>query len=406
MRKVAGWLAAAISIVIGICCVLAASYAFAPLAPSLVLLALVPLVAGVLVVWLLVRPIARRMGWPARRAATIVVAATLAPFAALAAWVASTPLPFAGPPTPDPRGVPTFVTLPTGSRLATWTLSGAGARRRTPVIFLHGGPGFYAKRRDFEMGAAFRATGFDTVYYDQAGSGASGDLPVADYTMARQVADLDALRARLGAKRMVLWGESWGAMVAARYAHAHPDRTAGAVFSSPGEYPGMGEVASDFSGVRANPEPSRPPQAMILYVLLTRAPHLAESWMDQRTARGVSTALSLSTLGQPGPRCRSAPWDSRPRPATSSTSVYALRRYMLDEFAQAPPPARRFDLPALIVRGSCEFHPEVVTRRYAEAFPRARFVRVPGAGHTLLDHEDAFVRAAEAFAREQLRTVS
>ncbi|WP_317986001.1 hypothetical protein [Streptomyces sp. 5-10] len=41
------------------------------------------------------------------------------------------------------------------------------------------------------------------------------------YTVARQVADLEAARRRIGANRVVLLGSSWGATLAAEYMAAH-----------------------------------------------------------------------------------------------------------------------------------------------------------------------------------------
>jgi len=297
------------------------------------------------------------------------------------------------------------VKLPTGSRLATWSLRGDGTRKRTPVLFLHGGPGYYVKPRDLRMGAAFRRAGFDTFYHDQAGSGASGDLPTADYTVARQVADIEALRQHLGAERLVLWGESWGAVVAAHYALAHPDRLAGAVFTSPGEYPGQREVEFDFSRVMPSRAPSRAPQMMVLYLLLTRAPQLAESWMDQQTARRVSSAIQVAELKNPGPRCKGSVWDRRPRQRIADSSVYTLRRVLLNGFAQPAPPPRSFEVPALIVRGACDFIPDIAARRYTEAYRGAALLTVQGAGHSLLDHEADFEKAAEGFARAKINTL-
>ncbi|MFJ8440454.1 alpha/beta fold hydrolase [Kitasatospora griseola] len=48
------------------------------------------------------------------------------------------------------------------------------------------------------------------------------------------VDDLEAVRQRLGAERMVLIGASWGGTLAAEYLAAHPDRVAQVVFTSPG----------------------------------------------------------------------------------------------------------------------------------------------------------------------------
>jgi proline iminopeptidase len=102
-----------------------------------------------------------------------------------------------------------------------------GNPRGRPVLFLHGGPGAGAgavHRRFFDP-AAFRV-----VLFDQRGAGRSRPLgETAANTTPDLVADIEALRTRLGLARWLLFGGSWGSTLAIAYAQAHPDRVAGAV---------------------------------------------------------------------------------------------------------------------------------------------------------------------------------
>jgi pimeloyl-ACP methyl ester carboxylesterase len=167
----------------------------------------------------------------------------------------------------------------------------------------------------------------------------------------------------------------------------------------------MGEVAFDYSNVMPSPEVDRPPSAMVLYSLLTFAPQLAEDWMDQTAARKASGASQVQELRGPGPRCKGSKWDGKPRLRTAESSVYTLRRLLLDSFAQPAPESRRFDIPAMIVRGNCDFIPAIVAERYQQAYPKARLVTVAGAGHSLLDHEATFVTDSAIFAAQDLSGV-
>ena len=115
--------------------------------------------------------------------------------------------------------------LTDSSRLAVdggsiwYRVTGNGAG--TPVILLHGGPGFashYLK--------ALEALGDDrmVVRYDQLGSGKSD--PTSDttlFTVAHFVDQLEALRSHLGLERVHLYGHSWGTMLAVEYYRAHPE---------------------------------------------------------------------------------------------------------------------------------------------------------------------------------------
>ena len=108
--------------------------------------------------------------------------------------------------------------------------------RALPVIAVNGGPGLshtYMVQNDmWERIAQHRLV----VFYDQRGTGASKHVqPGAPQTMDAQVADLDAVRARLGLDKIALVGDSYGGLLSMAYAAAHPEHVAKLVLSdSPG----------------------------------------------------------------------------------------------------------------------------------------------------------------------------
>ena len=118
-----------------------------------------------------------------------------------------------------------FVPVP-GGRLFSRAL-GAGPT----VIAVHGGPDFDHEYLRPELDVL--ASAARLVYYDQRGRGRSfaGDVPPV--TIASEVADLDAVRAAVGANRAVVLGHSWGALVALEYAWAHPERVTSLVLMNP-----------------------------------------------------------------------------------------------------------------------------------------------------------------------------
>jgi len=89
-----------------------------------------------------------------------------------------------------------------------------------PVVFLHGGPGAGASaahRRFFDP-AAFRI-----VVFDQRGAGRSHPHgSIADNTTAHLVADIETLRMARGIDAWIVFGGSWGSTLALAYAQAHP----------------------------------------------------------------------------------------------------------------------------------------------------------------------------------------
>lgn len=96
-----------------------------------------------------------------------------------------------------------------------------------PALFLHGGPGSQTRplhRRFFDPGF------YRIVLADQRGCGRS--VPpgrTEENTTAHLVADIEAVRERLGLGRILLFGGSWGAALALAYATTHPERVAAMV---------------------------------------------------------------------------------------------------------------------------------------------------------------------------------
>ena len=102
------------------------------------------------------------------------------------------------------------------------------------VLLLHGGPGAtheYLQACDSYLLAA----GVEYYYYDQLGS-AYSDQPDDDslWEVDRFVDEVEQVRQALGLERdsFVLYGQSWGGILAIEYALAHPDRLKGLVISN------------------------------------------------------------------------------------------------------------------------------------------------------------------------------
>ncbi len=96
-----------------------------------------------------------------------------------------------------------------------------------PVVFLHGGPGVGLSdyhRRFFDP-ARYRI-----VLFDQRGAGRSTPhAELRENTTWHLVADIEAIRERLGIERWVTFGGSWGSTLALAYAQKHPERVLGLV---------------------------------------------------------------------------------------------------------------------------------------------------------------------------------
>lgn len=102
-----------------------------------------------------------------------------------------------------------------------------GNPKGIPVVFLHGGPGSGCEsyhRRFFDPDK------YRIILFDQRGCGRSSPhAELANNTTQALVADMEAIRERLGVDQWLVFGGSWGSTLGLVYAETHPERVLGLV---------------------------------------------------------------------------------------------------------------------------------------------------------------------------------
>ncbi len=325
----------------------------------------------------------------------------------------------------------TLETVPAVPDAAEWTLDDstrlayvkvaatADSGRTTPVVVLHDGPGLPllsfladAGRRPYDVLAG---QGFDVYYYDQRGAGLSSrnDLRRQPaYSVSMHVADLDAVRARIGAERLVLAGTGWGASLALQYLLAHPSRVERLILESPGAmwpaaWPELipATARARLTDVQASALAAlqRPPLRLVLGRMMAdisrpAAHTFIEDWeADQWWTRLLTESWRL---GQPNLTCRDDPMQGVP---PLRGAGFFVNSYTLADAARLPDPRpalRTQPVDALIIRGSCDYVDGRVASEYLDVLPGARHVAIPSAGHhAWLEQPALFDAAVTAFLR-------
>jgi proline iminopeptidase len=89
----------------------------------------------------------------------------------------------------------------------------------SPLILLNGGPGF-----SHEYLQPLRALASDArlIFFDQRGTGQSDKANPQNYTIEANVEDVEQLRRELQLESCILFGHSWGGMLAQAYVLAYP----------------------------------------------------------------------------------------------------------------------------------------------------------------------------------------
>jgi proline iminopeptidase len=107
---------------------------------------------------------------------------------------------------------------------------GPRMREKPTVILLHGGPGF--DHSSYKPSFSPLAEIAQLVYLDHRGQGRSDKSEPAHWTLAQWADDVRGLCDALGIERPIVFGQSFGGMVAMAYAARHPGHPGKLVFSS------------------------------------------------------------------------------------------------------------------------------------------------------------------------------
>jgi len=130
-----------------------------------------------------------------------------------------------------------------------WVMVRGESIANPPLILLHGGPGL-SETDLFRYFNAPLEKSFTVVYWDQRGAGKSfnGAIPRSSMTVEQFVSDLDelvdAVCARVGQTKVVLFGHSWGSALGVLYAARFPEKV--------GAYVGSGQIGHAASGESAS----------------------------------------------------------------------------------------------------------------------------------------------------------
>ena len=281
--------------------------------------------------------------------------------------------------------------LSTGSNVAVARIpaAGPGPALKTPLVFLHGGPGAYVRDTDLEMLRAIAAQGVEVVTFDQAGAGLSDRLGVREYSLARAVADLEALREELGSDRLSIMGQSWGSMLAFEYAVAHPGRVDSLVLTSGGL---LSQRAQKFELERTAAaelgQPKFPVYFMATALLHGVNPDAAVAFTPREELDATWRKAAAGNIARWYCKEDAASVPSEDAfgkmPAFDAYQTLALKSAMT---GRAEPPAPPSVLPrTLILRGACDFVPWIAARDLRDRL-EATLISIPGVGHAIWPKE-------------------
>ena len=264
------------------------------------------------------------------------------------------------------------------------------------AVVLGGGPALPISY--FEQDLAPLARGRTLIFFDARGAGKSQlTTNPALLAMDRHVADLEAVRAHFGLGPMKLVGHSWGAMVAAFYAAAHPQHVDRMVLVTPG--PREAKYDAELDAER---------QSRTDPLVLQRQFELAGLLLGGQSQDPVADCTELvgslfavyfhdaaNRSNMHGALCPQTP-DAA---SLLLLGMFAGRGSLGPDFNLAPMLAG-IQAPALVIHGASDVIPAASSSGYAEALPNASLRILQGSGHFPWAEEPvAFFSAVNTFLR-------
>lgn len=319
----------------------------------------------------------------------------------------STPVARRSPPVP--AGV-RYWNLSTGSHIAYLEIHAQGKAKPNPIILVGGGPGEedVASTAQTQFFGQFAKLGYDVYFYDQIGSGLSARLNnPKQYTVARQVEDLEAIRKQIGASKVILMGESWGGTLVAHYMAAYPQHVAKAVFTSPApinyfEWPSADDsIISRLNKTaqqQANSMLYGNPRFILWYLIGEVNPKAALSLVSNREADDFFNTFLQFVY--PGIVCNPAHLPHQPQQGNGFyDNIFTTRN--ADTFHPAVNPRTVLasdHTPVLIMTASCNYIMWAIEWQYRMTFPDSRLLYFANAGHEIyLDQPTLYQASIRAF---------
>ncbi|MBL7711004.1 MAG: alpha/beta hydrolase [Chitinophagaceae bacterium] len=308
-------------------------------------------------------------------------------------------------PRPDFR----YIELPAGSKIAWKKISSPSRISETPIFYVHGGPGGFVSERLEASLMPLTEMGHDLYVYDQVGSGLSERLDdIRDYTVSRHRQDLEALIRASGARKVILYGHSWGAILATTFTAAHPELVEKLILSGPGHLVPVRKALQDiaapdslhlqqpqYTNAAANREANNIRTHAVADVALRFGIKLASDREMDDFQTFLNAQLVKSTVKDTATLSGDVP----------GGSGYYAQLMTVYSFANTPDPRpalKNVRIPVLILRGQYDNQKWGYLTEYLELMPQSRLVIIPDAGHSIsFDQPERTQEAIRTFLQDQ-----
>ena len=297
-----------------------------------------------------------------------------------------------------------FFELKTGSKITYTHLVAQGTKKPFPIIYLHGGPGGFISEREIKILEPLTNDGFEIYLYDQIGSGLSERLSdIEEYTADRHKKDLEELIKKIGAEKVILIGQSWGAVLFTLYIADNPNKVDKAILIGPGPIQptnfallninppdSLKLTIPTFTNKEANEKSKNIRSSAVAFCARTFGKKLASdnemdnfqtllnSELNKATVRDTTNALNPQGVG----------------------GFYAqiMTIQSLTKIQDARPKLKSAHVSVLIMKGQFDNQPWGFVNEYLEIFPNHLLKIIPDAGHAIsVEQPEKYIKTIREF---------
>lgn len=297
--------------------------------------------------------------------------------------------------------------LSDGSKIGYFYFDGKNKNQHSPIIYLHGGPGGFISPEIIEDIKPFSTLGHDVYLYDQIGSGHSDRLSdINQYSAIRHKNDLVEIVDKINSDRVILIGQSWGALLACLYISENPEKVEKVIFTGPGP----------ILPIDGNLRNTKAPDSLNL-----KAPYFSNKEGNEKAynfrmkvASKLAFAFGVKITSDKEADSFFTYLNSELNKSTVCDTSINITSYggggyyshimtvkSLSSVENKKDEIRKANIPALILKGQCDNQKWGYTEEYFKLFPDHQFKLIQNAGHAITrEAPDEYYKAITNFLKQ------
>jgi proline iminopeptidase len=310
-------------------------------------------------------------------------------------------------PNAQPRQGTQYWELPTGSKIGYFRIPAKSRKKPFPIIYLQGGPGGFISDKNIKTFVPLSEDGYDIYLYDQIGSGQSERLSnINEYTADRHKKDLEEIFKKIGSDKVILIGQSWGAVLATLFIADNPNSVEKIIFTGAASIQPCREELfnikapdslhlkkQQYTNRKANKKIQNFRSSATAFWARTFGKKLASDKEVDDFQTYLNNELNKATL------CDTA----KALKAESGGGFYA-QVMTVKSFREIKNPRAKLKnckAPILIMLGQCDSQPWGFVNEYLELFPNHMLKIIPEAGHSIsVEQPEFYIKTISDFLNQ------